>query len=203
MVIHHGHTIANHGQTWSAMIRKAMLPWSILCRRKYGENGIKIEVITAWCWVNGSESLCRKKKPTNTLKTYLPELSDPSLQNLSQAGEPFYSSLDHRPRPNKVAFIFGLQGLALEKFSSFYCCSFNLIKSDIRHFCLNATNKIRVSDSVNLLSSVYTHNLHFLEQSKIPRKTWIGSRLSFMYLNMYKKWLFKDFNICYVLPFRK
>ena len=54
------------------------------------------------------ESLCWKKKPTNTRKTYLPELSDPSLQNLPQASEPFDSSLDHRRRRNKVAHIFRL-----------------------------------------------------------------------------------------------
>lgn len=54
----------------------------------------------------------KKKRPTNTRKTYLPELSDPSLQNRPQAAEPFDSSLDHRPRLNKVALILGLQGLA-------------------------------------------------------------------------------------------
>ena len=67
----------------------------------------------AWCWANDSESLCRKtKKPTNASKTYLPKLSDLSLQNLPQASEPFDSSLDHRPLLNKVALILGLQGLA-------------------------------------------------------------------------------------------
>ena len=119
LITYHGHklsyttvtplpTMVKHGRQW-----KAMVPWSIFYRGKYGENGIKIEVIMAWCWTNDSESLCRKtKKPTNARKTYLPDLSDPSLQNLPQASEPFDSSLDHRPRLNKVALILGLQGLA-------------------------------------------------------------------------------------------
>lgn len=66
----------------------------------------------AWCWANDSRISLQEKKLTNTRKTYLPELSDPSLQNLPQASEPFDSSLNHRPRLNKVALILGLQGLA-------------------------------------------------------------------------------------------